>query len=132
MSVSIRFGGLAATAALALSGALIAPVAAADEAPVSEPCAQQQAKVDKAEDALERVTAVFARQQARVAKTKEVVAQAEAGQEKAEARRALARAKQNRDETKETKRAQQQRLTKAQERLDTCEAEQVTETPAPA
>lgn len=127
MSVSIRFSGLAATAAIALSGLVVAPSATADEAPETAPCAAQQAKVDKAEDALERVTAVFARQQTKVKKAKKTVAQAEAGREKALARKALAKAKDKKNDTKVTKRAQQQRLSKAQERLATCEAEQVTE-----
>lgn len=127
MSVSIRFSGLAATAAIALSGLVVAPSAMADEAPETAPCAEQQAKVDKAEDALARVTAVFARQQAKVEKAKKVVEQAEAGREKALARKALSEAKDTRDDTKVTKRAQQQRLAKAQERLATCEAEVVAE-----
>jgi hypothetical protein len=112
MSVSTRFCGLAATAAIALAGFAVAPSATADETTEPVPCASQQAKVDKAEDALERVTA-------------------EAGREKALARKALSKAKDVRDETKVTKRAQQQRLVKAEERLATCEAEQVTPTPTP-
>jgi hypothetical protein len=128
MSVSIRIAGVATAAAVALGGGFTVSAAHADDAPTTAPCAQQQAKVDKAEAALERVTAVFARQQARVTKVKEAVAQAEAGREKAAARRALADAKQDRDKTKVTKRAQQQRLAKAQERLATCETAQ--ETPA--
>jgi|SRR5829696_366001 len=131
MSVSTRFAALGATAAIIVGGAFAAPAVGADEVPAPAPCAQQQTKVDKAEAALERVTAVFARQQARVIEVRETVAQAEAGQEKAAARRALATAKQNRDETKTIKRAQQQRLLKAQERLATCEAEQATATATP-
>ena len=128
MSVATRAGALAVTAVLALGGAVAGP-ASADEAPETTPCAKQQAKVDKAEDALARVTAVFARQQDRVAKVRKTVKKAEAGQEKAEARRALAKAKEKRNDTKTTKRAQQQRLLKAQERLATCEAGQPTEVP---
>ena len=131
MSVSTRLGGLAATAALVAGGAMFVPTAHADEAPAPAPCAGQQAKVDKAEAALERVTAVFARQQTRVVKAKKVVAQAEAGRAKAAARKALADAKQDRDETKVTKRAQQQRLAKAEERLATCEAEVTPPRPRP-
>lgn len=131
MPLSLRVAGLAATAAITLAGALGA-AAHADDAPVTDPCAQQQAKVDKAEGALERVTAVFARQQERVAKTKEVVAEAAAGQEKAAAKRALADARQDRDDTKATKRAQQQRLAKAQERLTACQTPETTEAPVPA
>lgn len=122
MSLSIRFASVAATAAIALGGGFAASAASADVSPTTEPCAKEQVKVDKAEAALERVTAVFARQEARVVEAKEVVAQAQAGREKAEARRALAAAKKDRDETKVTKRAQQQRVAKAQERLTACEA----------
>ena len=53
MSLSIRVAGLTATAAITLAGALGA-AAYADDAPVTDPCAQQQAKVDKA---TERLTA---------------------------------------------------------------------------
>ncbi|WP_107771491.1 hypothetical protein [Nocardioides sediminis] len=133
MSVSIRIAGLVATAAVALGGGFTVSAASADDEAATAPCAQQQAKVEKAKGALERVTAVFERQQARVKKAKKVVAQAEAGREKADARRALAAAKDDRDETKVIKRAQQQRLVKGQERLTSCEAAQVTtEVPAEA
>ena len=131
MSRSSRIAGLTATAVIALAGAFSA-AAHADDTTVTDPCAQQQAQVDKAQGALERVTAVFARQQARVEKTKEVVAEASAGREKAAARRALADAKQDRDDTKVTKRAQQQRLAKAQQRLTTCQTPETTEAPVPA
>jgi hypothetical protein len=131
MSFSFRIAGLGATAAITLAGALGA-AAHADDAPATDPCAQQQAHVDKAQGALERVTAVFARQQERVEKTKEVVAEAEAGREKAAARRALVAAKQGRDEALATKRAQQQRLAKAQERLTACQTPETTEAPVPA
>jgi hypothetical protein len=133
MSVSIRIAGLATTAAVALGGGFTVSAASADDAATTAPCAQQQAQVEKAEGALERVTAVFERQQARVEKAKKVVAEAEVGGEKADARRALVAAKHNRDETKVTKRAQQQRLLKAQERLTSCEAAQeTTEVPVQA
>lgn len=131
MSLSLRLAGIAATGAIALGGALGA-AAHADDAPTTDPCAQQQAKVDKAQGALERVTAVFARQQERVAEAREDVAQAEAGRETAAAKRALAALKQAKNETRVTKRAQQQRLAKATERLTTCQTEQTTEPPAPA
>lgn len=131
MSVSIRFAGAAAAAVVALGGGLSVSAASADDTSTT-PCAQQQAKVEKAEAALVRVTAVFERQQARVAKAKKVVAAAEAGREKAQARRLLADAKQDRKKTKVTKRAQQQRLAKAQERLTECEIPEPTETATPA
>ena len=127
----IRLAGIAATAALTVGGAFTA-TASADEAPTTDPCAQQQAHVDKAEVALARVTAVFARQQERVAAKQEVVADAAPGQEKAAARHALKAAKDALVETKVTKRAQQQRLAKAQERLTACQPPETTEAPAPA
>ncbi|GAB3019570.1 hypothetical protein GCM10011376_29130 [Nocardioides flavus (ex Wang et al. 2016)] len=133
MSVSIRFGGLAASATIALAGLVVAPAVADDTTEPTEtvPCASEQAKVDKAEDALARVTAVFERQQAKVKKARKEVAQAEAGREKAEARKALREVKAKKNDTKVTKRAQQQRLAKAQERLAECEAEQPTEPTEP-
>ncbi|KQV65816.1 hypothetical protein ASC64_13020 [Nocardioides sp. Root122] len=130
MSVSIRFASVVATATIALGGGFAVSAASADDSSTPEPCARQQVQVDKAEAALERVTAVFARQEARVTKAKEVVAQAETGRAKAEARRALADAKHDRDEVKVTKRAQQQRVAKAQERLTECDAAETTEAPA--
>ena len=130
MPLPLRLAGIAATGAIALGGAF-GVAAHADDAPTTDPCAQQQAQVDKAQSALERVTAVFTRQQERVKKVKEVVAAAETGRETADAKRALADAKQDRAETKVTKRAQQQRLDKSQERLATCQAAQTTEPPAP-
>ena len=123
MSLTTRLAGAAASAAIALTA--FSMTAYADEVPPTDPCAQQQAKVDKATEALARVTAVFARQQERVEAAKEDVAEASAGQEKAAARKATT-------ETKVTKRAQQQRLAKATERLTTCQAEQPPATEAPA
>ncbi|PKH38933.1 hypothetical protein SAMN05192575_103395 [Nocardioides alpinus] len=128
---SSRIAGLTATAVITLAGAFSA-AAHADDTTATDPCAQQQAQVEKAQGALERVTAVFARQQARVEKTKEVVVEASAGREKAAARRALADAKQDRDDTQVTKRAQQQRLAKAQQRLTACQTLETTEAPVPA
>ncbi|RYB91546.1 hypothetical protein EUA06_09530 [Nocardioides glacieisoli] len=130
MTLTTRLAGVVASAAIAL--AAFGATASADEVPPTDPCAQQQAKVDKATEALARVTAVFARQQERVEAAKEDVAEATAGQEKADARKALADARQAKTETKVTKRAQQQRLAKATERLTTCQAEQPPATEAPA
>ena len=130
MSLTTRLAGVAASAAITLTA--FSMTAYADEVPPTDPCAQQQAKVDKATEALARVTAVFARQQERVETAKEDVAEASAGQEKAAARKALAAARKATTETKVTKRAQQQRLAKATERLTTCQAEQPPATEAPA
>ena len=51
MSFATRLAGVTATAAIAVAGAFGA-TAYADEAPTTEPCASQQAKVDKAEAAI--------------------------------------------------------------------------------
>ena len=111
-------------AALSLSLWGIAPAAnAEDTGTAGDPCATQVAQVEKAEDALARVTAVFAKQKAKVKKAREAVQEADSKSEKAAARKALAKAKAAKDETKENKRAQQMRLAKAQERLDECRAE---------
>ena len=130
MSVTTRLAGITASAAIAFGAFGVA--AYADDAPATDPCAQQQAQVDKAAGALERVTAVFARQQARVEAKKEAVTEADAGREKAAARHALKAAKDALDETRTTKRAQQQRLAKATERLTECQTPETTEAPAPA
>ena len=130
MTLTTRLAGVVASAAITL--AAFGTTASADEVPPTDPCAQQQAKVDKATEALARVTAVFARQQERVETAKEDVAEASAGQEKAAARKALAAARKAKTETKVTKRAKQQRLAKATERLTTCQTPETTEAPAPA
>lgn len=103
------------------------PSAVADE----EPCADQQAKVAKAEDALARVTAVFERQQAKVKKAKAEVADADTKGEKIKAAKGLAKAQEKKAKAKKAKKAQQMRLTKAQQRLDECLAGQ-EEPPAEA
>ncbi|MCF6379848.1 hypothetical protein L2K70_19725 [Nocardioides KLBMP 9356] len=134
MTLTTRIAGAAASAAITL--ACFSMPATADDTttdPATEPCATQQAQVDKATTALERVTAVFARQQERVEAKAEAVEKAAPGREKAAAKKALAAARKATAETKVTKRAQQMRLAKATERLTACEAAQppATETPAP-
>ena len=91
MTLATRLAGV--TASVALAAGAFGVAAHADDAPVTDPCARQQAQVDKATDALARVTAVFARQQARVEAKKEDVAEANRGREKAAARHALKAAK---------------------------------------
>ncbi|WP_372734728.1 hypothetical protein [Nocardioides sp.] len=127
MSKLLRTTVLAA--AIALVG-FQPTVASADTAP-EEPCAKQSAKVQKAEDALARVTAVFDRQKAKVKKVRGDVADAETKTEKKKAKQKLAKVKAKKAETKKTKKAQQMRLTKAQARYDACMAEQSGATPAP-
>lgn len=88
---------VAAAAALTLSfGALTAPAASAADEATTEPCAKQSAQVQKAEDALARVTAVFEKKQTKVKKQKNQVAK--------------------------VKKAQVQRLDKANQRLEKCQA----------
>lgn len=123
-------GGIAAAALAGI--ALTGPIAAADPGTSDEPCAKQAAKVEKAENALARVSANFERQQAKVKKAKGEVKKAEKRAEKAAAREQLREAKEKKGKVAEAKRAQKQRVAKATERYDVCVAESETEeTPAP-
>ncbi len=70
-----------------------APLAAHADKPDREPCAKQATQVQKAEDALARVTAVFAKQKEHVADAREDVKQADNRSERAEAVAALHDAK---------------------------------------
>lgn len=87
-------------------------------------CAQQQKQLDKANDALARVTAVFERQQDKVKHAKHESQAATTAHERNEARKELAAAKKDRDTAKKAKKAQQERVEKAQARLDECQADQ--------
>ena len=122
MRPTTRIAG--AVAGIALTFGSLGAVSASAEKPA--PCAQQEQHVTKAQDALERVTAVFQAKQAKVKKAKHQVKVADTARERAHAKRALAHAKEQRDHTKKAKTAQQQRLAKAQARLDACEAKQPT------
>ena len=101
---------------------LAAPAVAA--APDKEPCAKEQKQANRAQEALERVTAVFAKQKEKVKDAKAEVKQSDNANERAEARRDLKQAKAKKDKVKDNKRAQQQRVAKTQERLENCQAEQ--------
>ena len=108
--------------ALSLGG-----VAYADdpEPPANDaPCAKQQAKVDKAEDALARVTAVFAKKKDKLADAQAELAAAETDKEKAKAQKKVDFWTEKAADTKKDKKAQKQRLAKAQQRLADCEAAQ--------
>lgn len=109
----------ALVAAVVLMGA--SPVASAEET-TDGPCATQEAKVAKAEEALARVTAVFDRKKQRVAEAEAAVAAATTDEEKAKAEKRLAKAVAKAAKAKKDKKAQKQRLAKAQERLAECEA----------
>lgn len=97
------------------------PVAHADD-PADGPCATQEAKVAKAEDALARVTAVFESKKDRVAEAEAALAAATTDDERAKAEKRLAKAVAKAAEAKKDKKAQKQRLAKAEERLAECEA----------
>ncbi len=127
MPTTTRIAAIVASATLSLGAWGLAPQADASQSQPKEPCAQQQTQVDRAQGALDRVSAVFAHQQVKVHKAKKDVRHADEANEKAAAKRELADAKSHRTEAKKDKVAQQQRLAKAQQRLDRCEAEQPTE-----
>ena len=98
-----------------------APLAAHADKPDREPCAKQEEQVQKAEDALARVTAVFAKQKKHVADARQDVKHADNRSEKAEARAALHAAKVKKEKVAKAKKAQQMRLAKANQRLTACE-----------
>ncbi len=127
MHTTSRVAGVVAGLTMTFGSLAAVPASFADDTTgntPAAPCAQQQTQVDRAEDALARVTAVFAKQQARVSKAKNQVATADTKGEEKRAERALAKAKDARAQAKKAKVAQQQRLTRAQARLEACEAEQ--------
>lgn len=112
-------------------GAVVLPTAAgAQEEPPTGPCAVRQAQVDRAEDALARLTAVFERQQDRVAKAQKRVAKADSRAEKRSAKAVLAQAKEKKSDVAKDRKAQKMRLAKALERLEDCLAAPAE--PAPA
>ena len=117
-----RMSAVAAGFALTL-GSLAATAPAYADKPTSEPCAKEQAQVEKAETALARVTLVFERQKAKVVKAKKQVEKADTANEKAQAKKKLAKAKKSRAEAAKVKKAQVQRVAKAEARLADCEAE---------
>ena len=103
--------------ALAMGVVLTQPtVASAEEAP----CAAQQVRVDRAEDALARVTAVFDAQKDKVAHARAALEKAETKVKQAKAKAALQRALDRKAEVAKAKKAQQQRLAKATARLEAC------------
>ena len=124
MRISTRVAAAIASATLVFGP--IATVTQAAQAAEPVPCAQQQTQVDRAEDALARVTAVFARAKARVIEARADRANADNGTERAQAQRALARAKADLAAAKKAKKAQVERLAKAQARLAECQAAQPT------
>ncbi|QIG42683.1 hypothetical protein G5V58_07715 [Nocardioides anomalus] len=126
---AIRTYAAAGVAALAL-GTLgsLAPADAASHAtsgkPDKTPCAQEQKQVDKAEDALARVTEVFAHQKSKVEKLQDRLTDATTDEEKARLQTRLDKALATKQHAKKDKAAQRQRLAQAEQRLADCQAEQ--------
>ena len=117
--IRMTTAAILSTAALTVAGA---PAVASAATPDKEPCAKESAQVAKAQEALDRVTAVFAKQQERVADARDDVKHADNRSDRAEAIAALKAAKVKKEHVAKAKKAQQQRLAKATERLATCEA----------
>lgn len=92
------------------------PTASADE----EACARQQTQVQRAEDALAHVTAVFDRQKTRVNRAERALQRAETRAKRAEAKAALAKARERLSATSKERKAQKVRLAKANQRLENC------------
>ena len=114
---------LAVTAVAAALSLGTGPLAQADQ-PGSEPCAQQEQQVTKAEAALAHVTAVFAHQKTKLERLQEQLAAATTPEEQAEIQAKIDKTLAKKQHTKKDKKAQQQRLAKAQARLAACQAAQ--------
>ncbi len=119
--VSQALGTAVAASILALG---MAAVAHAQSTPDESPCAAQAAKVEKAQGALARVTAVFERQKDKVTKAQAKLDEAETPAEVEKAEKKLEKAQAKKADASKAKKAQFQRLAKAQERLEECEAAQ--------
>jgi septal ring factor EnvC (AmiA/AmiB activator) len=117
----------AATAVVSLGAGPIADAALAGK-PGGEPCAKQEQRVAKAQEALAHVTAVFEHQKTKVERLQEALAAATSPEEQARLQARLDKALAQKHHDQKAKKAQLQRLAKAQARLDDCEAA----LPAPA
>ena len=102
---------------LALGVVLSQPTVASAE---DEPCAAQQVRVDRAEDALARVTAVFERQKDKVDNAKAALERAETKVKQDKAKAALQKARERKADAAQDKKAQKMRLAKATARLEAC------------
>jgi len=114
---------LAVTAVAAALSLGTGPLAQADQ-PGSEPCAQQEQQVTKAEAALAHVTAVFEHQQTKVERLQAALAAATTDEERAKIQAKLTKALAQKQHAKKAKKAQLQRLAKAEEALADCQAAQ--------
>jgi septal ring factor EnvC (AmiA/AmiB activator) len=120
MQIVRPLAALASAAVLSLG--TVSAVHAAGDTPGDDPCAQQQAQVTKAQDALARVTAVFEHQQTKVERLQERLANATTPEEQAKIQAKLDKALAQKQHAKKDKKAQQQRLAKAEDRLADCQA----------
>ena len=111
-------------AALSLSLWGIAPAAHAEETGSESPCATQEAQVAKAEDALARVTAVFAKQKDHVAEAQAQLDAAETPEEQAKAQKKLDRALARRPTQKRAEELAHWHFAKASSGLADCEPQQ--------
>jgi septal ring factor EnvC (AmiA/AmiB activator) len=121
MQIVRPLAALASAAVLSL-GTVSAVHAAPADKPGGEPCAHQQAQVDKAQDALTRVTAVFEHQQTKVERLQDRLAAATTPEAQARLQAKLNKAMAQKQHTKKDKKAQLMRLEKAENRLEACQA----------
>lgn len=113
---------LLASAALTVGGVSFATAASADDASgSSDPCATQQAHLDKAQAKLDWLTQKFAAQAAKVRKDRRAVA-ATKGSAKAQAEKALHAAKAKKERIAKAKKAQQKRVAHDTAMLQKCQA----------
>lgn len=113
---------LLASAALTVGGVSLATAASADDATgTTDPCATQQAHLDKAQAKLDALTQKFAAQSAKVKKDKKAVA-ATKGSAKAQAKKALHAARVKKEKIAKAKKAQQQRVAHDTAQLQKCQA----------
>lgn len=122
----IRTAAVAVVSTIALSGSALAVTAAYadEEVPPAEPCATQQAQVDKATAKLAWITEKFASKQEKVAQAKKAVKAADTAKERRSAKADLALAKEQKEKVAKAKKAQVQRVAKATARLEACLADQ--------
>jgi exonuclease VII large subunit len=122
MPIARPLAALASAAVLSLG--TVSAVHAAPATRPGEPCAQQQAQVTRATNALARVTAVFVHQQTKVERLQERLANATTPEHQAKVQAQLDTAlaqKQHAKKAKKAKKAQRQRLARAEARLAGCQ-----------
>jgi hypothetical protein len=119
MQIARPLAALAGAAVLSLGA--VSAVHAAPATKPGEPCAQQQAQVTKATDALARVTAVFDHQQTKMERLQERLANATTSEQQAKIQAQLDKALAQKQHAKKAKKAQVQRLAKAEARLADCQ-----------